>query len=148
MKLNERHIILSPNDIAMLVSTALSTEPTDMSDSEASRRLLALFSPHVFCGVNSNVGSDLNEDFVKLFVDPTIIRSLEVHKYATGTKEVVAGFRSVSIVFVSLLFPFDLARLQTVILCFMQALTLYGGVYQQFAVDDKGQTLLAVFGLE
>ncbi|KAJ3145414.1 hypothetical protein HK101_002442 [Irineochytrium annulatum] len=29
----------------------------------------------------------------------------------------------------------------------MEALDLFGGVYQQYAVDDKGQTLLAVFGL-
>ncbi|KAJ3187264.1 hypothetical protein HK101_009389, partial [Irineochytrium annulatum] len=76
-----------------------------------------------------------------------MLRALEIHRTATGTKKLQAEYRSVSVVFVSLLFPFDLPVVQKIVLCFMEALDLYGGVYQQYAVDDKGQTLLAVFGL-
>ncbi|KAJ3164155.1 hypothetical protein HK101_000521, partial [Irineochytrium annulatum] len=47
----------------------------------------------------------------------------------------------------NLLFPFELAKVQKVILCFLAALRKYGGVFQQYSVDDKGQTLLAAFGL-
>ncbi|KAJ3193515.1 hypothetical protein HK101_004691, partial [Irineochytrium annulatum] len=109
-------------------------------------------------------GAYETEDFLRLFIDPTMVRSLDVKRAATLTRKATgealnvkrsatvtrtsaAEFRPVSIVFISLLFPFNLARVQSVILCFMKSLDLFGGVYQQYAVDDKGQTLLAVFGL-
>ncbi|KAJ3172868.1 hypothetical protein HK101_011092, partial [Irineochytrium annulatum] len=57
------------------------------------------------------------------------------------------GFRSVAAVFVSLLFPFELAKVQRVVVCYLAALRKFGGVFQQYSVDDKGQTLLAIFGL-
>ncbi|KAJ3195201.1 hypothetical protein HK101_000856 [Irineochytrium annulatum] len=58
-----------------------------------------------------------------------------------------SGFRSVAAVFVSLLFPFELTKVQRVVVCYLAALKKFGGVFQQYSVDDKGQTLLAIFGL-
>ncbi|KAJ3189007.1 hypothetical protein HK101_009015 [Irineochytrium annulatum] len=55
-------------------------------------------------------------------------------------------FRNVAVVFVSLN-GFELESVQRIIMAFLNALKRFGGVFQQFSVDDKGQTLLAVFGL-
>ncbi|KAJ3313061.1 Adenylate cyclase type 10, partial [Blyttiomyces sp. JEL0837] len=62
--------------------------------------------------------------------------------------EILTGeFRKVTIVFVKLRFDFDKRLSQLAMTGFLQCLRKYEGVFQQFSVDDKGQTLLAVFGL-
>ncbi|KAJ3189600.1 hypothetical protein HK101_008854 [Irineochytrium annulatum] len=58
-----------------------------------------------------------------------------------------AEFRSVCVAAVGILFPFDRIRVQGLVCCFLDALSQFGGVFQQYSVDDKGQCLLAVFGL-
>ncbi|KAJ3095747.1 hypothetical protein HDU97_006573 [Phlyctochytrium planicorne] len=56
-------------------------------------------------------------------------------------------FRQLSIVFVKLKFNFDAIKAQMVTHLFLKAISAQGGVFQQFSVDDKGQTMLAIFGL-
>ncbi|KAJ3296685.1 hypothetical protein HDU76_006697 [Blyttiomyces sp. JEL0837] len=62
-------------------------------------------------------------------------------------KKFSGEFRSVTIVFVKLTFEFDTHNSQLAIAAFLRCLKKYEGVFQQFSVDDKGQTMLAVFGL-
>ncbi|KAJ3164534.1 hypothetical protein HK101_000400 [Irineochytrium annulatum] len=142
---DEGHIILSVAHIASLTSSILGLDASHLSDSDVAKSFFAMFSPLSTDGINVDGAPDMSEEFVKLFVDPTI--AFEKEEPTSATK-VVAEFRPVSIVFVSLLFPFDPVVVQKVILCFMHALQLFGGLYQQYAVDDKGQTLLAVFGVQ
>ncbi|KAJ3100403.1 hypothetical protein HDU97_002235 [Phlyctochytrium planicorne] len=61
----------------------------------------------------------------------------------------VNEFRDVSIVFIKLLFDGNdkVEAAQKTMLAFLQAVEAESGVFQQYSVDDKGQTMLAAFGL-
>ncbi|KAI8831112.1 hypothetical protein BC829DRAFT_437855 [Chytridium lagenaria] len=56
-------------------------------------------------------------------------------------------FRQLSIVFVKIKGEFQAEMAQKTLVLFLQSLAKYGGVFQQYSVDDKGQTMLACFGL-
>ncbi|KAJ3413491.1 hypothetical protein HDV05_007936 [Chytridiales sp. JEL 0842] len=56
-------------------------------------------------------------------------------------------FRSISIIFVKLYSEFTPERAQLATSAFVKILKKYEGVMQQYSVDDKGQTMLACFGL-
>ncbi|KAJ3413489.1 hypothetical protein HDV05_007934 [Chytridiales sp. JEL 0842] len=56
-------------------------------------------------------------------------------------------FRVVTVVFVKLLSRFTAQRAQAAMSGFTRILRKWEGVLQQYAVDDKGQTFLACFGL-
>ncbi|KAJ3410900.1 hypothetical protein HDV05_003031 [Chytridiales sp. JEL 0842] len=56
-------------------------------------------------------------------------------------------FRVISIMFIKLSAEFIPSRAQTAMEAFVQILRNYEGVFQQYSVDDKGQTMLACFGL-
>ncbi|KAJ3410829.1 hypothetical protein HDV05_003190 [Chytridiales sp. JEL 0842] len=58
-----------------------------------------------------------------------------------------AEFRVVSVVFVKLKSSFSPEKAQTVFQTFVEVLRKWEGTFQQFSVDDKGQTMLACFGL-
>ncbi|KAJ3208537.1 hypothetical protein HDU67_006683 [Dinochytrium kinnereticum] len=61
--------------------------------------------------------------------------------------EVQSEFRTISVVFAKLDGEFDPIVAQQAMVEFVEALQTYGGVFQQYSVDDKGQTMLACFGL-
>ncbi|KAJ3415557.1 hypothetical protein HDV05_004608 [Chytridiales sp. JEL 0842] len=63
------------------------------------------------------------------------------------TVKVTSEFRAVSVVFVKLLSSFDPQKAHIVMSAFVKILRRWEGVFQQYSVDDKGQTLLALFGL-
>ncbi|KAJ3321355.1 hypothetical protein HDU76_014117 [Blyttiomyces sp. JEL0837] len=56
-------------------------------------------------------------------------------------------FRTVTVVFVKLGIDFDERKSQFAVAVFLTLLKKYEGFFQQFSIDDKGQTLLGVFGL-
>ncbi|KAJ3096901.1 hypothetical protein HDU97_005448 [Phlyctochytrium planicorne] len=56
-------------------------------------------------------------------------------------------YRSVSVIFVKLLSDFVPSVAQRAMVLFVEALKRNEGVFQQYSVDDKGQTMLACFGL-
>ncbi|KAJ3416420.1 hypothetical protein HDV05_001578 [Chytridiales sp. JEL 0842] len=56
-------------------------------------------------------------------------------------------FRSVSVIFVKLKSDFNSQNAQTIFETFVAILKKWEGTFQQFAVDDKGQTMLGCFGL-
>ncbi|KAJ3410826.1 hypothetical protein HDV05_003187 [Chytridiales sp. JEL 0842] len=58
-----------------------------------------------------------------------------------------AEFRVVSVIFVKLGSTFSPARAQKLFQTFVEVLRKWEGTFQQFSVDDKGQTMLACFGL-
>ncbi|KAJ3289526.1 Adenylate cyclase type 10, partial [Blyttiomyces sp. JEL0837] len=59
----------------------------------------------------------------------------------------IGEFRTVTIVFAKLHFDFDKRISQRVMVGFLNCLKRHEGFFQQFSIDDKGQTLLAIFGL-
>ncbi|KAJ3414713.1 hypothetical protein HDV05_006150 [Chytridiales sp. JEL 0842] len=65
----------------------------------------------------------------------------------SSTVAVKSEFRMVSIIFVKLLSPFSPQKAQTVMSAFVSILKQWEGIFQQYSVDDKGQTMLACFGL-
>ncbi|KAJ3414802.1 hypothetical protein HDV05_006049 [Chytridiales sp. JEL 0842] len=56
-------------------------------------------------------------------------------------------FRTISILFVKLPSPFEASKAQRVFSSFVQCVRRFEGSVQQFAVDDKGATILGCFGL-
>ncbi|KAJ3410446.1 hypothetical protein HDV05_003733 [Chytridiales sp. JEL 0842] len=56
-------------------------------------------------------------------------------------------FRNVSVVFVKILSEFTALEAQHMFQSFIAIVKKWEGVFQQFSVDDKGQTMLACFGL-
>ncbi|KAJ3416356.1 hypothetical protein HDV05_001924 [Chytridiales sp. JEL 0842] len=56
-------------------------------------------------------------------------------------------FRTVSVVFVKLLNDFNPKVAQQAMSAFVNILKKWEGVFQQFAIDDKGQSMMACFGL-
>ncbi|KAJ3190943.1 ATP-binding cassette sub- G member 2, partial [Irineochytrium annulatum] len=65
----------------------------------------------------------------------TVLQAEEEKAALEKTETVNEGsFRSVTAIFVSLLFPFDAAKVQGVLVCFLAALKKFGGVFQQYSV--------------
>ncbi|KAJ3193043.1 hypothetical protein HK101_005536 [Irineochytrium annulatum] len=79
----------------------------------------------------------------------SFIRRGSVMSYSqdAGNPATAAEFRNVATIFVSLMFPFEKDLVQTIMLSFLKALKEHKGVFVQYSADDKGQTMLAVFGL-
>ncbi|KAJ3094753.1 hypothetical protein HDU97_007626 [Phlyctochytrium planicorne] len=96
--------------------------------------------------------SDRQQDYLSGAVERapsrtgTLARSNTVTKVARKIEE----YRRVSIVFVKLKSSegdFDALISQRILELFLKNVMEQDGVFQQFSVDDKGQTMLAVFGL-
>ncbi|KAJ3413052.1 hypothetical protein HDV05_008573 [Chytridiales sp. JEL 0842] len=90
------------------------------------------------------------QSFVSL---PRNSKELSTTPYVSGsltkraTVKVNSEFRVVSVIFVKLLSPFEPQKAQTVMVAFLNILKHWEGFFQQYSVDDKGQTMLACFGL-
>ncbi|KAJ3415589.1 hypothetical protein HDV05_004640 [Chytridiales sp. JEL 0842] len=67
--------------------------------------------------------------------------------HGATTVKVNSEFRVVSVIFVKLLSTFEAQKAQIVLSAFVTILKRWEGFFQQYSVDDKGQTLLACFGL-
>ncbi|KAJ3195200.1 hypothetical protein HK101_000855 [Irineochytrium annulatum] len=74
-------------------------------------------------------------------------RGKESAANAGAVAAIASEFRTVTVLFAKLKSTFDLERTQKNFTHFLQALQKYDGVFQQYSMDDKGQTLLAFFGL-
>ncbi|KAJ3096859.1 hypothetical protein HDU97_005487 [Phlyctochytrium planicorne] len=69
-------------------------------------------------------------------------------RVAAGTHmNLKPDYRRVSVLFAKLSGKFDPERVQMVVVEFVEAVKLFNGVFQHFSVDDKGQNILAFFGL-
>ncbi|KAJ3400954.1 Adenylate cyclase type 10, partial [Chytridiales sp. JEL 0842] len=75
----------------------------------------------------------------------TVITQSEPASNSTNTN--IGEFRNITVVFCKLNFEFDAKKSQKVMVLFLNALDKCGGTFQQYSIDDKGQTMLAVFGL-
>ncbi|KAJ3113157.1 hypothetical protein HDU96_003718 [Phlyctochytrium bullatum] len=64
-----------------------------------------------------------------------------------GGRSILSEYRKVSVMFVKLAFKFDPDLAQRAYTLAFNAMLPYDGVIQQYSVDDKGQSLLIVFGL-
>ncbi|KAJ3108144.1 Adenylate cyclase type 10 [Phlyctochytrium planicorne] len=56
-------------------------------------------------------------------------------------------YRTISVLFVKFLTNHSPSETQTILSTFLESISKYDGVFQQCAVDDKGKTFLACFGL-
>ncbi|KAJ3108724.1 hypothetical protein HDU97_000122 [Phlyctochytrium planicorne] len=66
-------------------------------------------------------------------------------RFATST--LISEFRNLSILFIKLNFEFDAEKAQIIFHEVVSILEVCDGFVQQYSVDDKGQSLLCVFGL-
>ncbi|KAI8837542.1 hypothetical protein BC829DRAFT_44966 [Chytridium lagenaria] len=93
------------------------------------------------------------EDILRKFINASIVRNLESIKnrrlssHLRKEQGFNGQYRTISVIFVKLNATFTPELGQTAITAFLKALLAYDGVFQQYAVDDKGQTMLACFGL-
>ncbi|KAJ3414808.1 hypothetical protein HDV05_006055 [Chytridiales sp. JEL 0842] len=100
-------------------------------------------------------------ELLEKFINPSLLRKLKTAdelarrttaagRRATHRKNVyrsTAEFRTVSIIFVKIKSEFSPDTAQVCMSTFAAILKKYEGVFQQYSVDDKGQTMLACFGL-
>ncbi|KAJ3117962.1 hypothetical protein HDU96_004638 [Phlyctochytrium bullatum] len=116
------------------------------SVSAASRRDSKLRKPKSVCGCDKK-----ERTFVAKFVNAAIVHQYQAVRDAENeavAMDVLAGqYRHITIVFVKILSSFDEWIAQRAMMAFLQSLELYGGVFQQFSVDDKGSSMMAVFGV-
>ncbi|KAJ3413493.1 hypothetical protein HDV05_007938, partial [Chytridiales sp. JEL 0842] len=81
-------------------------------------------------------------------LDSAIDTLLRVATTSSVADQIIKGeFRIISIVFIKLLSEFTPKRAQAAMEAFVHNLRKWEGVYQQYSVDDKGQTMLGCFGL-
>ncbi|KAJ3410831.1 hypothetical protein HDV05_003192 [Chytridiales sp. JEL 0842] len=80
-------------------------------------------------------------------VSPTDITAAISEQRDAQKGNIHAEFRVVSVIFVKLKSSFTPEKAQTVFQKFVEVLRKWEGTFQQFSVDDKGQTMLACFGL-
>ncbi|KAJ3218284.1 hypothetical protein HDU67_006257 [Dinochytrium kinnereticum] len=71
----------------------------------------------------------------------------EYGKGIEANRNILSEYRKVSVMFVKLAFQFDPDIAQKAFALAFNAMLPYDGVIQQYSVDDKGQSLLIVFGL-
>jgi hypothetical protein len=108
--------------------------------------------PYRFCKEQS--------EMLKLFVNQSLLRKIEsyapqaeycdtqeIYKYGFSSASVSSEFRTVSTVFIKLEDIFNPVTAQKAMMGFNKILRKWEGVFQQYSVDDKGQCLLACFGL-
>ncbi|KAJ3096815.1 hypothetical protein HDU97_005559 [Phlyctochytrium planicorne] len=67
--------------------------------------------------------------------------------FAAGHLDFKPDYRRISVLFVKLNGDFDVDNIQTALKAFIDAVSACNGVFQHFSVDDKGQNMLAFFGL-
>ncbi|KAJ1554684.1 hypothetical protein HK405_004359, partial [Cladochytrium tenue] len=65
----------------------------------------------------------------------------------TSLHNELSEYRRMTILFLKLRFPFDFVRVQEAFSASLNCLRKYEGILQQFSSDDKGTSMLAVFGL-
>ncbi|KAJ3333806.1 hypothetical protein HDU76_003283 [Blyttiomyces sp. JEL0837] len=95
---------------------------------------------------------DFNSDSSESNASPHVFRGLlperDFRKRSAVYDDGIAGeFRTVTVAFVKLKFEFHERTSQLAVFGFLNVLKNYEGYFQQFSIDDKGQTLLGVFGL-
>ncbi|KAJ3106674.1 hypothetical protein HDU97_005826 [Phlyctochytrium planicorne] len=73
--------------------------------------------------------------------------NMESLKGTEANRNILSEYRKVSVMFVKLAFDFDAELAQKAFSLTFNALLPFDGVIQQYSVDDKGQSLLIVFGL-
>ncbi|KAJ3406400.1 hypothetical protein HDV05_006018 [Chytridiales sp. JEL 0842] len=101
---------------------------------------------------NSNpIIHDRQVDIMARFVNKALVHklkvtSLEAQSDSKSTSH-IGEFRNIVVLFCKLNFEFDVRKSQKVMVLFLNALEKFGGTFQQYSIDDKGQTMLAVFGL-
>ncbi|KAJ3410445.1 hypothetical protein HDV05_003732 [Chytridiales sp. JEL 0842] len=115
--------------------------------------------------------SEENYRIIRLFVNESLLNKIESGShFATTTspyhsplgrsrtdlsgpassssfQSIRGEFREISVVFIKLLSPFSADKAQKAMEGFVDAINKWKGVVQQFAVDDKGQSMLGCFGL-
>ncbi|KAJ3205071.1 hypothetical protein HDU67_009110, partial [Dinochytrium kinnereticum] len=74
-------------------------------------------------------------------------RIVSIRRKIANETDLNSQYRSISVIFVKLQSDFDPNIAQSALLSFLESLKAFGGVFQQYVVDDKGQTMLACFGL-
>ncbi|KAJ3099850.1 hypothetical protein HDU97_002726 [Phlyctochytrium planicorne] len=77
------------------------------------------------------------------FVNTSLLSRLAT----TGPSNFRADYRRISVLFAKLKGKFHVGKSQEIIVAFMESVTACTGVFQHFSIDDKGQNLLAFFGL-
>ncbi|KAJ3196113.1 Adenylate cyclase type 10 [Irineochytrium annulatum] len=75
-------------------------------------------------------------------------RVMETRRDSSHTTMALSNeYRFITAAFVKLKWTFNVLRAQSCMTAFINSVGKHHGVFQQFAVDDKGQTMLAFFGL-
>ncbi|KAJ3106989.1 hypothetical protein HDU96_008043 [Phlyctochytrium bullatum] len=85
--------------------------------------------------------------FLSKFINKSILNTFGGVDSLISIKAVESQYRHLSIIFVKLPSTFDGMTAQAAVSSFVKFLDAAGGVFQQYSVDDKGQTMLACVGL-
>ncbi|KAJ3112341.1 hypothetical protein HDU96_004685 [Phlyctochytrium bullatum] len=80
----------------------------------------------------------IRNEILEKFVNEAIMARLK----SSNDKSIQNEFRTVSVLFLKLFSEFDANVGHEAMNLFLEALERFGGVFQQYTVDDKGQTLL------
>ncbi|KAJ3189602.1 hypothetical protein HK101_008856 [Irineochytrium annulatum] len=108
---------------------------------------------------SQQMGEDLFQSFTpeaqacfRKFMNTSLLYKLDHFKGDSRDElsnefEELSEYRRMSILFLKLKFAFDSGTAQKCLEICLNCFQNYDGVFQQFSVDDKGTTLLGVFGL-
>ncbi|KAJ3103229.1 hypothetical protein HDU97_010293 [Phlyctochytrium planicorne] len=165
--IKQRHVqVFKPNSLTRKVSTANSFMANngldELSMGGFKSRTNSTFEPDaVNSGMNVplKVATSMGEDHstkmsaVSLysglpdplcrFVNTSFLSRLGV----VGPARFTTDYRRVSVLFAKLKGPFNVDRAQGILVAFIEAVAMFNGVFQHFSIDDKGQNILAFFGL-
>ncbi|KAJ3144137.1 hypothetical protein HK101_002787 [Irineochytrium annulatum] len=153
------HTLIDANKLCVLMSAIYSTDAdamqtlTDVDISALFDNKWAVATAPAACDRRlSQTEHGLDEDLVGKFLNQSLLKKIEsswVSRSTSVTSKPVLSKRNTGL-FAGCGVAASVAvegAVQRVILCFLAALKKFEGVFQQYSVDDKGQTLLAIFGL-
>ncbi|KAJ3177343.1 hypothetical protein HK101_010302, partial [Irineochytrium annulatum] len=130
------HVLLDARELSALMTVVFSTDDAGIL-SMTDREISTLYDKLWDCGAVTiepkaetflQAYGETDIEFLGKFVNQSLLMKLE------SARASIAPSAASELV-------------QRVVLCYLAALKKYGGVFQQYSVDDKGQTLLAMFGL-
>ncbi|KAJ3334025.1 hypothetical protein HDU76_013100 [Blyttiomyces sp. JEL0837] len=87
------------------------------------------------------------------FINSSLVYKIATNQPTSGksmedfTAEDLPEYRRMTVMFIKLKFPFEAPKAQRCMEICIDTLSKYDGVLQQFSVDDKGITILSIFGL-
>ncbi|KAJ3411499.1 hypothetical protein HDV05_002107 [Chytridiales sp. JEL 0842] len=140
-RLCDRYVVLSGESLATLQSTS-NSEFNTLSDRRMIRRGTTIAS------INVNLPAYATKT-LSLFMNQPLLKILQEPSYCVDNPISLSGgeFRTVSVIYVNLTAEFDAARVQKIMIQFIDILKKWNGFFQQYHMNGKGEVMVASFGL-